>query len=146
MTISHVIYLEFARLIVSQQWVTEVDRTEVLGEEMIGYQDDINAIRQHNKFFQLKWPPDHTTSPSFSNISLNTTVYICNFKGWSACLMTDASLIKDYADRYHFCIELDTCGSYITIWRWKPRRSGVISDQRAGHWGTGASREACRGD
>ena len=123
-----------------------LDRTEVLGEEMMGYQDDIDAIRQHDEFFQLRRPPNHTTSPSFSDIPLNATVYICDFEGWSARLITDASLIKDYADRYHFCIESHTCGSYVTIWRWKPRRSGVVSNQRAGCWGTGASKEACRGD
>ena len=32
MTISHVIYMEFARLIVSRQWVTEVVTTIVLWE------------------------------------------------------------------------------------------------------------------
>lgn len=123
-----------------------LDRTKVFGGEMIGYQDDINAIRQYDEFFQLRCAPDHTTSPSPSKIPINATVYICDFEGWSARLITDDSLIEDYVSRYHFCIEMDGPDSYITIWRWKPRRIDAGGDQHAGSWGTGSSKEARRGD
>lgn len=37
-------------------------------------------------------------------------------------------------------------GTYVTIWRWKPRRFDMEGDQRSGQWGIGACKEARRGD
>ncbi|EDQ98716.1 uncharacterized protein LACBIDRAFT_296822, partial [Laccaria bicolor S238N-H82] len=123
-----------------------LDRSELLEGDMMGFQDDIDAIKQYDEFFQLRRTPDHTSSPSFSDIPPNATVYICDFEGWSVRLVIDDSLIEDYAGRYHFCIETDESDSYVTIWRWKPRRLDTGGGQRAGGWGPGSTTEACWGD
>lgn len=123
-----------------------LDKTEVLGDEMVGFKDDIDTIRRYDEFFQLRRKPDHIASPSLSDVPPGATVYICDFEEWSARLLTDSSLIDDYLGRYHFCIERDGTDAYVTIWRWKPQLSNVGSNQRAGQWGAGSSKESCRGD
>lgn len=123
-----------------------LDRTEVFGEDMMGFQDDIKTIKQYNEFFQLRHTPDHTSSPSFSNIPLNVMVYICDFEGWSTCLLTEATLVEDYANRYHFCVETDEADTYVTIWCWKLQCLDAGEDHRTGQWGTGSSIEGRRGD
>lgn len=121
-----------------------LDRTEVFGEEMLGFQDDIDTIKRYDEFFQLRFTSDHAGSPSPSAIPANAVVYICDFEGWSARLITDPSLIKDYADRYHFRIETDDRDTYATIWRWKPRQVEMGGEWRAGVLGAGISIEAQR--
>ncbi|EDR10034.1 uncharacterized protein LACBIDRAFT_325588 [Laccaria bicolor S238N-H82] len=125
---------------------SSVDRTGVFGEEMLGFQDDIKLIRRYDEFFQLRRTPDHITSPAPSAIPPNAVVYICDFEGWSARRISDPVLVKEYADRYHFCIEVDDRDTYVTIWRWKPRRNDVGGRQRAGILGPGVNIEARRGD
>ena len=125
---------------------SSLDRTEVSGEDMRGFQDDISTIKQYDEFFQLRRAPDHTTSPNPSEIPLDTTVYICDFEGWSARLVEDPDLVRDYADRYHFSIEVYECATYVTIWRWKPRWVGSGTVQRAGVLGMGVTLEARRSD
>ena len=53
-----------------------LDRTEVSGEDMLGFQDDIATIKCYDKFFQLRRVPDHMTSPTHSDIPLDAVVYI----------------------------------------------------------------------
>jgi len=125
---------------------SSLDKTEVYGEEMLGFQDDIDTIRRYDEFFQLRRAPDHITSPAHSDIPPNTVVYICDFDGWSARLLTDPVLIRDYADKYHLSIEVDDRDAYVTIWRWKPRRMDAVNSQRAGVLGSGLSMEVRRSD
>ena len=123
-----------------------LDKTEVFGSEMLGFQDDVETMKRYDDFFQLRHTPDHITSPTHADIPPNAVVYICDFEGWSARLLMDPVLVRDYADRYHLCIEVDVRDAYVTIWRWKPRRMDVGNDQRAGVLGSGISMEARRGD
>ena len=123
-----------------------LDKTEVFGDDMMGFQDEIDTIKQYDEFFQLRRAPDHTSSPSFSDIPAGATIYICDFEGWSAWHITDATLAEDYAGRYHFSIESDGPDAYVTFWRWKPRHLDTKAVQRAGRWGEGASKEARRSD
>ena len=51
MTISHVIYLEFARLIVSWQWVTEVGKYQI--SSINGKQYYVVFINEHGRFTSL---------------------------------------------------------------------------------------------
>ena len=125
---------------------SSLDRTEVLGAEMAGFQDDIETIGLYDEFFQRRRAPDHTTSPAHSEIPPDAVVYICDFEGWSARLITDPDLIQDYADAYHFSIEIDGRDAYVTMWRWKPRRLGSGRALKAGQWGAGISMEARRSD
>ena len=98
-----------------------LDRTEVLGDDKVGLQDDIETIRSYDNFFQLRCVPDHTVSPTYSGIPLRAVVSICDFEGWSAQQLLDPILIHNYADKYHLAIEVDKRDTYITIWCWKPR-------------------------
>ncbi|EDR04305.1 uncharacterized protein LACBIDRAFT_330818 [Laccaria bicolor S238N-H82] len=123
-----------------------LNKTEVFGNEMVGFQDDITTIKQYNEFFQLKHTPNSRLSLSFSDIPPDAVVYICDFEGWSTRLIMDASLIGDYLARYHSCIKTDENTSYVTIWHWKPCHSLTRGTQCAGQWGAGFSQEARRGD
>ena len=116
---------------------------------MVGFLDKVITIKQCDEFFQLQKVPGSNFFPSSlfsSNILLNATFYICNFEGWSACLIQDTTLVKDYIEKYNFCIEVNGSDAYITIWCWKPRHALVGGPQQAGHWGKGSAKEACRGD
>ena len=121
---------------------TALDRTEVFAEEMMGYDDEIATIRRHDEFLQRRFPPDHTSSPLFIDIPATATVYIVDFEGWARHPITDFVVVRDYAEKFHFFIDLEMPGGMVTIWRWKPRVSDTGSDQRAGTEGSGVSVEA----
>ncbi|KIJ91334.1 hypothetical protein K443DRAFT_14485 [Laccaria amethystina LaAM-08-1] len=123
-----------------------LDKTEVFGEEMLGFEDSVETMKRYDNFFQLRRAPDHITSPTHADIPPNAVVYICDFEGWSARSLTDSILVRDYADRYHLCIEVDDRDAYATIWRWKPRRTDACGDQRAGVLGSGLTMESQRSD
>ena len=125
---------------------SELDKTEVYGEAMAGFLDDIETIKSYDEFFQLRCLPDHTTSPTYSDIPIAAVVYICDFKGWSARLITDCDLIESYAKAYHLSIEINDRDAYITIWHWKPRLLGTSDKLRAGQLRAGVSLEAQRGE
>ena len=114
-----------------------LDKTEVFGNEMVAFGDDISVIRQYDEFFQLRRAPDHTSSKAHDDIPPNAIVRICDFEGWSARQLTDPELIRDYADAYHLSIEIDDRDAYVTIWRWKPRQIATGGVLRAGLLGAG---------
>jgi len=97
-----------------------LDRMEVLAEEMMGYDDKIAVIQQHNEFLQRRLPPDHMSSPLFINIPSTATVYIVDFEGWVCCPITDFTIVQDYAKKFHFSINMEMMGGMVTIWHWKP--------------------------
>lgn len=97
-----------------------LDRTEVFGKEMMGFQNDVETIKHYDEFFQLRRAPNLTISTTHLDIPTSVMVYICDFKGWSARLISDHVLIHEYADRYHFSLEFDDRDTYTTIWHWKP--------------------------
>lgn len=72
---------------------TSLDKIEVFREEMVDFQSDIEMIRQYDEFFQRHHAPNHTNSPLYTAIPPNVVMYICDFEGWSACLITDPDLI-----------------------------------------------------
>ena len=123
-----------------------LDRTEVLATEMMGYDDDIALIARHDEFLQQRFAPDHMTSPLFVDIPSTATVYIVDFEGWARRPVTDFVVVKDYAERFHFSIDMEMTGGMVTIWRWKPRVADTGSDQKAGMAGSGVSMEARRGN
>ena len=123
-----------------------LDRTEVAAEEIMGYDDELAAIRRHDDFLQRRLSPDHTTSPLFVDIPSTATVFIVDFEGWARRPITDFTIVKDYTERYHFFIDTEMTGGMVTIWRWKPRVAVTGSGQRAGVEGQGVSTEAKRGD
>ena len=123
-----------------------LDKAEVFGAEMIGYQREIDAIRRYDDFFQLRQDPTNMFSPCFVDIPTGAKVYVCDFEGWKGRLLIDADTIEDYTRRYHFTIYEGAPGTAVTIWRWRPRVADTGCDQRAGQEGAGSSREAWRGD
>ena len=60
-----------------------LDRTEVHAQDMMGYDDELSAIRQHDEFLQRCLAIDHMTSPLFVDIPSTATVYIVDFEGWA---------------------------------------------------------------
>jgi len=56
------------------------------------------------------------------------------------------SVVKDYAEKFHFFIDMEMMGGLVMIWRWKPCVGNTGSDQRAGKEGLGASEEVRQGD
>lgn len=74
---------------------TALDRTEVAAEEMMGYDGELAAIRQHDDFFQCHLAPDHTTSPLFVDILSMATIYIVDFEGWAHCPIMDFIVVRD---------------------------------------------------
>ena len=66
-----------------------LDKSEVFGGEMIGFQEEIDIIRKYDDFFQLRQDPDSMSSPCFADIPLSAKVYICDFEGWKARLLFD---------------------------------------------------------
>ncbi|EDQ98425.1 uncharacterized protein LACBIDRAFT_302374 [Laccaria bicolor S238N-H82] len=125
---------------------TALDRTEVDAEEIMGYDEEITTIRRHDEFLQLHSPPDHISSPLFIDIPATATVYIVDFEGWARRPITDFVIVKDYAEKFHFFIDLEMTGGMVTIWRWKPRVTNPGSGQKAGTEGSGISVEAKRGN
>lgn len=125
---------------------TALDKTAVLAEEMMGYDEEVATIQCHDEFLQRRLAPDHMTSPRFIDIPSTATVYIVDFEGWSRRPITDFVTVKDYAERFHFFIDKEMTGGMVTIWRWKPRIRDTGSDQKAGLAGPGTSIEARRGN
>lgn len=123
-----------------------LDKTEVFGSEMTGFQMEIDVIKKYDEFFQLRQDPDNMFSPSFADIPHNATVFICDFEGWKGRLLTDADTIRDYTHRYHFTIDEGAPDLAVTIWRWRPRVTYTGCDQRAGREGEGTTTESRRGD
>ena len=97
-----------------------LDRMEVFVEEMMGYDVKIAMICRHNEFLQRCFPPDHMSSPLFIDIPATATVYIVDFEGWAHCPITDFVVVRDYAEKFHFFIDLEMPGGMVTIWQWKP--------------------------
>jgi len=97
-----------------------LDKTEVFGAEMIGFEDEIEVIKKYDGFFQLRQDPYNMSSPYFTNIPLDAKVHICDFEGWKGRLLTDVDTINDYSKHYHFTIDEGTPGTLVTIWRWRP--------------------------
>ena len=123
-----------------------LDKAEVFGADMIGFQDEIEVIKKYDDFFQLRHDPYDMSSPYFSDIPSDAEVYICDFEGWKGRLLSDVDTIKDYLMRYHFTIDEGSVGTPVTIWRWRPRVADSGCDQRAGQEGAGNTRETRRGD
>ena len=123
-----------------------LDKAEVFGADMIGFQDEIDVIKTYDNFFQLRYDPYNMSSPCFTDIPSSAKVYICDFEGWRGRLLIEEDTIRDYAERYHFTIDEGTPGTPVTMWRWQPRLTGANCEQRAGQEGTGSSREAQHGD
>jgi len=73
-----------------------LDKTEVFGTEMIGFQDEIDVIKKYDEFFQLQQDLDNMYSPSFADIPSKAAVYICDFEGWKGRLLNDVDTIRDY--------------------------------------------------
>lgn len=86
--------------------------------------------------------PEHDTSPISLNIPPNAIAYICDFGGWSACLIKDPDLIHDYANKYHLSIKIDDHDTSMTIWCWKPQYATPCTMQKAGVLGTQVAMEA----
>ena len=123
-----------------------LDKAEVFGVDMIGFENDLGVIRQYDDFFQLRQDPYSMSSPSFSDIPCGAEVFICDFEGWKNRLLTDINTIADYSRRYHFTIDEGVIGTPVTIWRWRPRIPDTGCDQRAGREGSGTSTEGRCGD
>ena len=120
---------------------TALDKTEVSADEMMGYDEEIVTIRRHDEFLQQCFAPDHMASPHFIDIPSTATVYIIDFEGWAHRPITDFSIVKDYAERFHFFIDMEV-GGLVTMWRWKPRVANTSLDLQAGIGGLSTSEEA----
>ena len=125
---------------------SSLDKTGVFGHEMAGYLDEVETIKLYDEFFQRIREPDHTTSPVHADIPPNAIIYICDFEGWSARLITDPCLFREYADAYHLSLEIYERDAFVTIWRWKPRCVDKSRMHKAGQLGTGLTIEARRSD
>lgn len=123
-----------------------LDKAGVFGAKMVGFQNELELIRDYDEFFQRRQDPYSMSSPTFTDIPSSSKVYICDFEGWKARLLTDTDTIADYSRRYHFTIDEGTLGSPVTIWRWRPRIENAGGSQRAGQEGAGLTRETRRGD
>ena len=123
-----------------------LDKADVFGAEMIGFQDEIEEIKKYDDFFQLRQNPATMSSPHFDDIPARAKVYICDFEGWKGRLLVDEDSVRDYVSRYHFTIDEGSPDLTVTIWRWRPRVQNTGCDQRAGQEGSGATRETRRGD
>ena len=85
---------------------SSLDKTEVYGEEMLGFQDEVAMIKHYDEFFQPRHAPEHDASPISLDIPPNAVAYICDFEGWLARSIKEPDLIRDYADKYHLSIEI----------------------------------------
>ena len=126
-----------------------LDKAWVFGAEMVGFQNELELIRDYDEFFQRRQDPYSMSLPAFTDIPPSSKVYICNFKGWKARLLTDTDVIADYLRQYHFTIDEGMLGSPVTIWcgdlrlrtqvaAREPARKAQASPERPGV-GTGKS-------
>lgn len=123
-----------------------LDKAEVFGADLLGFQNEIDVIRKYDDFFQLRQDPGSMSSPFYADIPSDAKVYICDFEGWKGRLLVEAETIRDYTSHYHFTINEGSQDLAVTIWRWRPRVTDTGCDQRAGQEGVGFSRESRRGD